>query len=85
MDDSPTHGLPDLKHLMASVIRLQALCAERECPSRRQTLTHLLNYLLKHPGLQADTAALAAVRQAAEVNRASAALAALPLEDGTFH
>ena len=58
---------PDLRHLMASVIRLMASCATSDCPGERQTLQHLLAYLLKHPGMADVPAAREAVRRAALV------------------
>ena len=58
---------PDLRHLMASVIRLLANCTVSDCPTERQTLHHLMGYLLKHPGMADAPAAQAAIRRAAMI------------------
>jgi hypothetical protein len=67
MSEPSATGAPSLEYLMASVIRLMAACTEDDCPSRQRTLLHLLNYLLKHPGLAVTPGAEGAVRQAMEI------------------
>ena len=74
---------PNLEYLMASVIRLMALCTEKPCPAQQRTLVHLLNYLLKQPRLARTPGAADAVGQAAAIWRSRAAASAC--DDGTRH
>ena len=64
---------PDLRHLMASIIRLMANAAVAQCPIEQQTLQRLLSYLLKHPGMADAPSACAAIRHAAMVCAATQA------------
>ena len=73
---------PDLRHLMASVIRLLANCTVSDCPAERQTLQHLLGYLLKHPGMADAPAAQAAIRRAAMICAATRPPPPLDRPDG---
>ncbi len=79
MSDSPSNP-PNLEYLMASVIRLMAACTENPCPQQARTLVHLLNYLAKHPRLDATPGVAGAVVQAAAIWRARLAVLAPPGE-----
>lgn len=79
MSESP----PNLEYLMASVIRLMAACTENPCPQQARTLLHLLDYLAKHPRVDATPGVAGAVGQAAAIWRAR--LAELIAPGGHVH